>query len=55
MESVARTGEFAWLLWKLNPQSFSIILIQGFQSRIGKNVIIDVAWVTYFHLPVDET
>lgn len=50
MESVARTEEFAWLLWKLNPQSFSIILMQGFKSRVRKNVIIDMALVTYFQL-----
>lgn len=50
MESVARTEEFAWLLWKLNPQSFSIILMQGFKSRVRKNVIIDMTLVTYFQL-----
>lgn len=50
MESVARTEEFAWLLWKLNPQSFSIILMQGFKSWVRKNVIIDMALVTYFQL-----
>lgn len=50
IESIAHTREFAWLLWKLNPQYFSIVLIQGFQSWVRKNVIIDMAWVTYFHL-----
>lgn len=46
MESVANTGEFAWLLWKLNPQRFSIILIQGFQGWVRKNVKVDMARVT---------
>lgn len=50
MESVAHTGEFAWLLWKRNPQSSSIIPIQVFQSQVRKNVIVDMAWVIYFHL-----
>lgn len=44
------TREVVWQLWKLNPQSFSIIFIQVCQCGIRQNVIVGMGWVDYLHL-----
>lgn len=44
------TREVIWLLWKLHPQSFSIIFIQTCQCGIRQNVMVRMGWVGYLHL-----
>lgn len=44
------TREVGWLLWKLDPQGFSIIFIQVRQCGIRQNVIVGMVWVHDLHL-----